>query len=132
QPSKLYEEKAGIFAEFGKIVCIGLGFFENETHDTIRLKHISSHNEKELLEEFFAMLHKLEKNAEVVFCGHNIKEFDLAFICRRAVIYQLELPVCLSLSNVKPWLNPHLDTLELWRFGDYKHYITLDLLAITL
>jgi predicted PolB exonuclease-like 3'-5' exonuclease len=132
QQSDFYDDRAGIYAEFGKIICIGLGYFENDQYATIRLKQFSSDDEQKLLQDFFDLLHKLEQQSEIQFCGHNIKEFDLAYICRRAVILQLALPRCLQLTHIKPWQNPHIDTLELWRFGDYKHYITLELLAICL
>lgn len=127
-----FAERAGIFAEFGKIICIGLGYFEDAACTTIRLKHFSADDERKLLEDFFGLLVKTEQQNAIRFCGHNIKEFDLAYICRRAVIHNLELPLCLQLGQLKPWQHPHIDTLELWRFGDYKHYITLELLAVCL
>ncbi len=132
QLSDSFRERAGIFAEFGKIICIGLGYFESNEYTAVRLKHFSGDDEKRLLEDFFQLLRKTEQQAEIRFCGHNIKEFDLAYICRRATIHGLPLPGCLQLTHLKPWQNPHIDTLELWRFGDYKHYITLELLALCL
>lgn len=130
--AQMFNERAAIFAEFGKIVCIGLGVFDGHEHHQIRLKSLHGHDEKELLMQFFSIVDKMEQQQPVRFCGHNIKEFDLAFICRRAVINGLPLPSCLQLGATKPWQNPHVDTLELWKFGDYKHYITLDLLATCL
>lgn len=128
----IFNDKAGIYAEFGKIICIGIGMFEHNKHESIRLKAIANDDETIVLREFFEILEKMGHAAQIKFCGHNIKEFDLAYICRRAMIHQIPLPSCLQLSMMKPWQNPHLDTLELWRFGDYKHYITLDLLAFCL
>ena len=132
EQAQLFKERAGIFAEFGKVICIGLGYFENDEFKNIRLKDFSGDDEKLLLQGFLSLIFKMEQQAEVRFCGHNVKEFDLPFICRRALVHQLELPKCLQLTAVKPWNNPHVDTLELWRFGDYKHYISLELLALCL
>lgn len=131
-PDELFAERGGIYAEFGKIVCIGIGYFTGSNYTTIRLKSIYDDDEAKLLQDFFAIIKKMNLASPIKFCGHNIKEFDLPFICRRALVHRIPLPSCLQLSMMKPWQNPHLDTLELWRFGDYKHYITLDLLAHTL
>ncbi|HRP89548.1 MAG TPA: 3'-5' exonuclease [Edaphocola sp.] len=125
-----YFNHAGIYAEFGKIICIGIGFIQ-EKDELVRVKMIANHNEQQLLTEFFELIKELEakSNSNVVFCGHNIKEFDLPYICRRALVHKLSLPKSLELSGLKPWQILHQDTLELWRFGDYKHYTSLDLLA---
>ncbi|WP_199724489.1 3'-5' exonuclease [Taibaiella sp. KBW10] len=124
-----YENRAGIYAEFGKIVCIGLGFIDQD-HKTIRIKSLQNDDEAALLQEFIALVDKIAlKNKELLFCGHNIKEFDLPYICRRCAIHQIPLPASLQLSGLKPWQIHHIDTLELWRFGDHKHYTALDLLA---
>ncbi len=129
-PSKSYFNRAGIYAEFGKIICIGLGFIDREKQQ-IRIKSLHQHDERELLTSFLSLIQKLEQEhkASIVFCGHNIKEFDLPYICRRALVHGLSLPSSLKLSGLRPWQNPHQDTLELWRFGDFKHYTSLDLLA---
>lgn len=130
-PSSLsYLEKAAIYAEFGKVVCIGLGFVDKE-EKKIRIKTLADRNEQKLLTDFFELLVRLEQEHEgnIIFCGHNIKEFDLPYICRRALVNGLRLPETLRLSGMKPWQVPHIDTLELWKFGDYKHYISLDLMA---
>lgn len=125
-----FKEKAGIYAEFGKIICISLGRYELEARGfKLKIKNYYDHNEEELLGRFLADIHKFEERKPIIFCGHNIKEFDLPYICRRSLVYGLKLPMCLNLSGVKSWNNPHCDTLELWRFGDYKHYVSLDLLA---
>lgn len=128
----LFNEKAGIYAEYGKIVCIGLGYFElingNKYH--FRMKYIAADNEKKLLADFLHLLSLFtNKNPIIHFCGHNIKEFDIPYICRRMLVNSLTLPNCLQLSGKKPWEINHIDTLELWKFGDYKHYIALDVLA---
>lgn len=122
----LYQEKAGIYAEFGKIVCIGLGRFVYEHGELVlHQKALQSDDEVALLESFL----KIVAHRKVVFVGHNIKEFDLPYLCRRLLVHQMPIPEALQLAGKKPWEIPHQDTLELWKFGDYKHYISLDLLA---
>lgn len=127
----LFQDKAGIYAEFGKVVCISMGYFSlNDEKLELRIKTIAADNEEKLLKDFLKLIYPFEKkNKSILFCGHNIKEFDLPYLCRRMMIHQMKLPTSLQLSGVKPWNNPHLDTLELWRFGDYKHFVSLDLLA---
>jgi len=129
-----YKDKAGIYAEFGKIVCISVGVI-GRNPDTkelfVRLKSFASENEKELLEQFSEMVTQYYNNTSThYFCGHNIREFDIPYICRRMTINQLPLPKALNLAGKKPWETKHLlDTLELWKFGDYKNYTSLKLLA---
>jgi len=129
--AQFYEEKAAIFAEFGKVVCIGLGAYIKEEHDwKFVMKSITDDDEKILLNEFADAVSRFgSQRKQVVFCGHNIKEFDIPFLCRRMLIHGISLPKAMQLHGKKPWDVPHIDTLELWRFGDYKHYITLALLA---
>jgi uncharacterized protein YprB with RNaseH-like and TPR domain len=131
QPNTVFESWAGIYAEFGKIVCIGLGYISKQDgQKVVRLKSIQNDDEKQLLEEFCELLRQYEaQQKDFLFCGHNIKEFDIPYICRRLIINGLPLPSCLNISGLKPWQVNHLDTLELWRFGDYKSYVSLDLLA---
>ena len=116
---------AGILAEFGKIICISVGMYTN--NNGFRVKSFSSHNEKELLEEFATMLNG--RNPALVLCGHNAKEFDFPYICRRMLVNGVKLPVQLNLNGKKPWEINHLDTMELWKCGDYKNYTSLSLLA---
>lgn len=129
-----FKTKAGIYAEFGKVVCIGMGIFNSKTNDwELRLKSICNKDEKVLLTEFVAIVQQLEKqHKDVIFCGHNIKEFDIPYLCRRMLINEIALPKSMHLSGKKPWEINHLDTLELWRFGDYKHYTSLELMAAVL
>lgn len=131
KPEAVYKERAGIYAEFGKIVCIGMGYItETSEASSIRLKAIAHDDERVLLQEFCSTIaHFTETNRDMVFCGHNIKEFDIPYICRRMLVNGIGLPACLDIGGMKPWQVPHQDTLELWRFGDYKNYISLDLLA---
>lgn len=130
-PDQLFGEKAGIFSEFAKVVCIGIAsFHQNQDGWKFRMKSLINDDEKVLLNEFCEMLGRFTaRNQELRFCGHNIKEFDIPFLCRRMVINDVSLPDCMQLSGRKPWEINHLDTLELWRFGDYKHFTSLALLA---
>lgn len=130
-PEAIFKERAGIYAEFGKIVCIGMGYVsQNDNKPEVRLKSIKNDDEKMLLAEFCSTIKLFEEqHKEVIFCGHNIKEFDIPYICRRMLINGLDLPGCLNIGGLKPWQVSHQDTLELWRFGDYKNYTSLDLLA---
>lgn len=126
----LFNARAGIYAEFGKIVCIGAGkFIENERGELIlRIKSYSSHDEGELLAEFKNMLDRTDP-VTTRLCAHNGKEFDFPYICRRMLVNGIGLPAVLTLSGKKPWEVLHQDTMEMWKFGDFKHYTSLDLLA---
>ncbi|HTN44731.1 MAG TPA: ribonuclease H-like domain-containing protein [Flavipsychrobacter sp.] len=131
EAATFFDEKAGIFSEFGRVVCIGLGCYVKEGNFwKFMMKSFSGEDEKILLIQFTEALQRFSSLQKTMrFCGHNIKEFDIPFLCRRMVINGIELPKSMQLSGAKPWDIPHLDTLELWRFGDYKHYITLELLS---
>ncbi len=133
-PAKLFADKGGIFSEFSRVVCIGIGSIINSEKESIfRLKAIADNDEKVLLKNFIELIERFAKaNKELKFCGHNIKEFDLPFLCRRMIINGLKLPPALQLSNKKPWEIHHIDTLEMWKFGDYKNYTSLALLAAVL
>lgn len=125
----LFNTRAGIYAEFGKIVSIAVGMFtESETGELgLRTKYFTSHDEAQLLTEFKQLLEKLGPATKM--CAHNGKEFDFPYMSRRMLINNIMLPEALNLSGKKPWEIQHLDTLELWKFGDYKNYTSLDLLA---
>ncbi|GAB1446802.1 MAG: 3'-5' exonuclease [Cyclobacteriaceae bacterium] len=125
----LYNTRAGIYAEFGKIVSIAVGLLvENDTGELgLRTKYFTSHNEAQLLTGFKQLLEKLGPTTRL--CAHNGKEFDFPYISRRMLVNSIMLPEVLDLSGKKPWDIQHIDTLELWKFGDYKHYTSLDLLA---
>lgn len=116
---------AGIWAEFGKIICISVGMFT--TNGGFRVKSFASHDETELLEKFAKMLNGISPN--LILCGHNAKEFDFPYICRRMLVNGVRMPVQLQLHGKKPWEINHLDTMELWKCGDYKNYTSLSLLA---
>jgi predicted PolB exonuclease-like 3'-5' exonuclease len=133
----LYPEKAAIFAEFGKIVCISVGFVTRRATDkklVIRLKSYADDDEKALLQSFCELLTQHYKDPyKHYLCGHNIKEFDIPYICRRMVINQLPFPKMLDIQGKKPWETKHLlDTMELWKFGDRKSYTSLKMLAAVL
>lgn len=134
----LYPERAAIFAEFGKIVCISVGAVYRDKEDgqqlKVRLKSFASENEAELLHEFSKLVFKSYNDpTKIFFCGHNIKEFDIPYICRRMVVNQLPFPGPLQLTGKKPWELLHLlDTMELWKFGDRKSFTSLNLLAAVL
>ncbi len=125
-------QRAGIYAEFGKIVCISFGMlFQDKTNNcwNIRLKSFFNDDEFILLKEFTELLQTMAIKKEVILCAHNGKEFDFPYIARRILINGLRLPKSLNIAGKKPWEICHLDTLELWRFGDYKHYTSLSLLT---
>jgi len=124
-PETLYG-RAGIYAEFGKIICISVAYLRN---DKIRIKSFYGDNEKELLTDFASLLQKHFNGEHHRLCAHNGKEFDFPYICRRMLIQGISLPAILNVSGKKPWETTFLDTMDLWRFGDYKHYTSLELLA---
>jgi predicted PolB exonuclease-like 3'-5' exonuclease len=123
-------ERAGIYAEFGKIICISVGYIKTKgTKESIRIKSFFGDDEKMILQDFISLLENHFSKKNSLLCAHNGKEFDYPYIARRMLINGLKIPDILDLSNKKPWEIPHLDTMELWKFGDYKNYTSLDLLA---
>ena len=124
-PAELYQ-RAGIYAEFGKIVCISIGKISGKTSSIFQLQSFIEEDEKLLLLNFKKFL---ETQQNKLLCAHNGKEFDFPYIARRMLINGIALPKILQFAGKKPWEIPHLDTLELWKFGDYKHYTSLDLFA---
>ncbi len=128
-PDELYE-RAGIYAEFGKIVCISAGFVckENEKQ-LIRIKSFANDNEKPLLLEFANLLNTHYRKGNKILCAHNGKEFDYPYIARRMLVNGITLPNIINIAGKKPWEVQLLDTMELWKFGDYKSYTSLDLLT---
>lgn len=124
-PEQLYA-RAGIYSEFGKIICISVGAF---LKGELRIKSFSGHDEKLLLTEFADLLNKRYNRPDHLLCAHNGKEFDFPYMARRMLVLGILIPPILDLSGKKPWEVNHLDTMELWKFGDYKNYTSLDLLA---
>lgn len=128
-----FYQRAGIWAEFGKIVCISVAFFvQREQGRQLRVTSFVSTDEKELLLSFKQLLQTHFQRKEHLLCAHNGKEFDFPYIARRMIVHQIALPKKLNLFGKKPWEVPHLDTMELWKFGDYKHYTSLQLLSTIL
>ncbi len=125
--SDFYKDQAGILAEFGKIICISCGVIAE--NNTFRVKSFYGNDEFKLLTDFQKLLQEKFNTQNHLLCAHNGKEFDFPYIARRMVINQIPLPGLLDLHGKKPWEIAHLDTLELWKFGDYKHYISIDLLT---
>ena len=124
-----YYDRAGIWAEFGKIVCISVGYFKI-TGDGRSFRTTSFFGEEEeLLIQFKNLIETHFNSSRHLLCAHNGKEFDFPYIARRMIIHGIELPYKLNLFGKKPWEVPHLDTLDLWKFGDYKHYTSLKLLT---
>ena len=124
-----FYERAGIWAEFGKIVCISVGYFKLQGDN--RQFRVTSFfgDEINILKDFKNLLITHFSEAKHLLCAHNGKEFDFPYIARRMIIHNIELPHKLNLFGKKPWEVPHLDTLELWKFGDYKNYTSLKLLT---
>jgi uncharacterized protein YprB with RNaseH-like and TPR domain len=125
--------RAGIYAEFGKIICISCGVIsETGAEKKLILKSFWGDEEKILLQQFCDMLAKWTPGPPKYLCAHNGKEFDFPYLCRKLIIHGLTVPPILHLSGKRPWEIPHLDTMELWKFGEYKNYASLSLLAYTL
>jgi len=126
-------ERAGIYSEFGRIICISVGLIREKNPFCFRLKSFYGDEEKTLLSEFSAMLSKFSKtNKESLLCAHNGKEFDFPYIARRMIVNRLIIPEILDNAGKKPWEIKLLDTMDLWKFGDYKNYTSLDLLTSVL
>ena len=129
-PAEFYKLKAGVMAEFAKIICISVGYLfveKNENH--FRIKSFYGDDEKQIITDFNELLNSQFSKKQHQLCAHNGKEFDFPFIARRTLINGLKLPVLLDIAGKKPWEVNHLDTMELWKFGDYKHYTSIKLLA---
>lgn len=128
---EIYLKRSSVYAEFGKIICIGIGgiFLDDNDKPTLRVKMIRGESEIAILEQFRSILEKHKAGANLMLCAHNGKEFDFPYICRRMLVNGIALPRVLQVSGKKPWEINHIDTLDLWKFGDYKNYTSLDLLA---
>ncbi|MCK5847407.1 MAG: 3'-5' exonuclease [Bacteroidales bacterium] len=124
-PQSFYP-RAGIYSEFGKIICISVAYFNN---NKLRVKSFYGDDESILLLEFKELLDKYFSDDSHFLCGHNAKEFDFPYIARRMLINKIKIPKILNTAGMKPWEVRHLDTMQLWKFGDYKHYTSLDLLT---
>jgi len=128
--AEAFNTSAGIYSEFGKIICISVGFIHFKGIDMhFRTKSFAGDNEREILIEFSHMIAKFCTTKEHTICGHNVKEFDIPYICRRMLINSLPLPSIFQIAGKKPWEINFIDTLEMWKFGDYKNYTSLKLLT---
>ena len=136
QLAELYTGRAAIFSEFGQIICISVGamYRDKDKQLALRLKSFAGTDEKKLLEDFAQMVNQYYNDPRRQgFCGHNIKEFDMPYICRRMLVHQIPLPNSMQVAGKKPWeLNHFVDTLELWKFGDRKNYTSLAVLTTLL
>ncbi len=131
-PEEIYG-RAAIYAEFGKIICISCGVISGApTERKLSLKSFANRDEKIVLTEFADLLRKWAPDHQKHLCAHNGKDFDFPYICRRMIINGMTIPSILNLSGKKPWEIPHIDTMELWKFGEYKSFVSLNLLAHTL
>lgn len=131
KPGEVYD-RAGIYAEFGKIICISVGFLKEKNPYLLRLKSFYGDDEKLILSDFSELLGKFSKNREMLLCAHNGREFDFPYIARRMIINKLTIPDIIDNAGKKPWEIKLLDTMDLWKFGDYKSYTSLDLLTSVL
>ena len=128
-----FYERAGIWAEFGKIICLSVGYFTSLQSKPRQFRITSFYGEEsEILTNFSKLLNSHFSRPYHRLCAHNGKEFDFPYIARRMMVHSLELPQALQIAGKKPWEVPHLDTMELWKFGDYKNYTSLKLLTHTL
>lgn len=131
-PEESYRKKAGILAEFGRIICISTAFFhaDEEGHWHLKMKSIYGEDEVEILRIFTQLCEKIQQvNPHFQFAGHNIREFDIPYIGRRMLINNMVLPTSMQIQDRKPWELKMFDTLNWWKFGDHKNYVSLDLLA---
>ncbi len=127
---EIYMEKGGILAEFGRIICIGVGSL-HKVGEAMALRVTSFHGDDEaaVLTQFVELLNKHYNTDEHWLCGHNGKEFDFPYIARRCVVNKIKLPRLLDTGGLKPWEVGHLDTMNLWSFGDRKAFTSLALLT---
>lgn len=122
--------KAGIYSEYGKIIVISFGYFrKTDDNYVLIIKSLSNDNENILLSQFNALLDKYFNTENYYLCAHNGKEFDFPYIARRSIVNNIKIAKILNTQGLKPWETQYLDTLEMWKFGDYKHYVSLDLLT---
>ena len=128
---EMYFERAALYAEFGKIIVVGMGFlFVNKQGEmSLKVKTIANADEKVLLQEFIVFINKTYKSRELTLVAHNGKEFDFPYLCRRMLVNGLEIPKSLQLQGKKPWEIIRQDTMEMWKFGDRRSYSSLELLA---
>lgn len=126
----LYKDRAAIYAEFGKVIVIGMAFFhEWKGKPAMRVRSLASHDEKDLLSQFKNFIESKFDQENLKLCAHNGKEFDFPYLCRRMLINDIKIPWSLNMAGKKPWEVNHVDTMEMWKFGDWKSFTSLDLLT---
>jgi predicted PolB exonuclease-like 3'-5' exonuclease len=126
-------ERSAIYAEFGKIICISCGIVSGPPTDRkLTLKSFSGNDERTLLAGFADLLRKWAPDHSKYLCAHNGKDFDFPYLCRRMIIHGVTIPAVLNIAGKKPWEVQHIDTMDLWKFGEYKSFVSLNLLARTL
>ena len=130
-PEKLYFDKGAIYAEFGKVICISVGVFTKEDNQSLglRIKSFALETEEETLLAFKNLIETKFDQRQLRMVAHNGKEFDFPYLCRRMLVNGIEIPEALDLRDKKPWEINHIDTMELWKFGDRKNFTSLELLA---
>lgn len=130
-PESFYKKRAAILAEFGKIICISAGYFISDNgRIKLRVRSFYGHDEAALLQTVIPAFNQWQSNRKMAsFCGHNIKEFDIPYLCRRMMVNNIPVPPYLDFQNMKPWETNLIDTLQLWKFGDFKNFTSLNLLA---
>ena len=128
---ELFFERAGIYAEFGQVICIAVGLFIKTKSGQLglRIKAFGSKDERKVLTQFKKLIDTKLDADNLILCAHNGKEFDFPYLCRRYLVNEIKIPVALQISGKKPWEIKHVDTMEMWKFGDRKNYTSLDLLA---
>lgn len=127
---ELYFSKSAIYAEFGKVICISVGIFTHENNAFgLRIKSFASDDEEEILQAFKKLLESKFDDKSLILVAHNGKEFDFPYLCRRMLVNDILIPETLDVRDKKPWEVQHLDTMEMWKFGDRKNFTSLELLA---
>lgn len=128
--AELYFDRAAVYAEFGKIIVIGLGFFHWEEADepTFRVRTIHGHDEASVLRQFCTLVEKRYAR-KLILCAHNGREFDYPYLCRRMMVHGIPIPRSFWNTHWRRYDSPHLDTMDYWKFGDFKNYTSLELLA---
>jgi hypothetical protein len=126
ESKQIIYQRAGIYAEFGKIICVVVGYFHE---NKFRIKSFAGDDEAKILTDFAEMLESFQQRKDPRLCGHNAKEFDFPYLCRRMIVHRIQIPEILNVSGKKPWETTFLDTMDMWRFGDYKNYTSIDLLT---
>lgn len=129
-PATWYEKRAGVMAEFARVICISIGYFDLSTNkQKFYVCSFAQGDERKLLQDFSEFMERLTETGFKFIAGHNIREFDIPFLCRRMLIKKIDIPKLMDFQEKKPWDIPVIDTFQLWRFGDYKNFTSLHLLA---